>query len=90
MAFFLKGAEIVSIKVYLDKRKAMKERECEQISYCGFYLKFKDGCEPVLMGFIREYCKGPKSGKCARKVYNREHGRPPDDNMMPSGRFYRY
>ncbi len=65
-------------------------KECEQISHCGFYLKFEDGREPVLMGFIREYCKGPKAAKCARKAYNREHGKPPNEDMLPSGRYYRY
>ena len=64
--------------------------ECEIISYCGFYAKFGDGHDEVLAGFIREYCKGPKSDKCARKTYIREHGKPPEDEMMPSGRYFRY
>ncbi|MFO8083046.1 MAG: hypothetical protein R6U27_01850 [Desulfobacterales bacterium] len=65
-------------------------KECELTSVCGFYLKFKDGREPVLMGFIRKFCKGPDADRCARKVYHHEHGKPPEDDMLPSGRFFRY
>lgn len=65
-------------------------QECELTSICGFYLKFKDGHEPVLAGFISKFCKGPDGDRCARKTYHREHGHPPDDDMLPSGRFFRY
>jgi hypothetical protein len=76
----------------LPKEEQMHKqiKECNWISTCGFYQKYKDGRDPVLLGFLRKYCKGPSSDDCARKKYHHEHGHAPPDEMMPSGRFFRF
>jgi hypothetical protein len=37
------------------------------------------------MGFIHEYCHGPKMDECARKIYFDKHGKAPSEDMMPNG-----
>lgn len=59
--------------------------ECELLGMCGFFKKFQDTKELACKGFIAQYCKGDKMDLCERKKYRKEHGVPPDDNMMPNG-----
>ncbi len=59
--------------------------ECELLETCGFFKKYEDSLDLACRGFIKSYCKGEKMDECARKIYRREHGQPPHDDMMPSG-----
>lgn len=59
--------------------------ECELLSACGFFKKYNQSKELVCKGFIQGYCKGEKMNECERKKYRQQHGKPPSDDMMPSG-----
>lgn len=64
----------------------MKEMQCELLEKCGFFVKFSNSMELACKGFIARYCKGPEMHTCERKKYRQEHGAPPPDNMLPSGK----
>ena len=59
--------------------------DCDLLGTCGFFRKYQDSLDLACRGFIKSYCKGPKMDACARKQYRKEHGAPPDDNMLPTG-----
>lgn len=59
--------------------------ECDRLPQCGFFKKYGDTIQLACRGFVSMYCKGPKREVCQRKVYMRDHGHPPVDEMMPSG-----
>lgn len=59
--------------------------ECERLETCGFFHKYETSLDLACRGFIKSYCKGAKLDECARKHYRKEHGGPPEDDMMPSG-----
>ncbi|MBZ5554519.1 MAG: hypothetical protein LAO21_17515 [Acidobacteriia bacterium] len=64
----------------------MKQEYCENLDICGFFIKFKGNSEIVKQGWIRLYCEDlEKSEKCVRKQIKRDTGRPPVDNMAPTG-----
>jgi hypothetical protein len=58
---------------------------CELLETCGFFKKYKDSKDLACKGFMNQYCNGPKMDECKRKQYRKEHGSPPDDDMMPTG-----
>ncbi|HPJ89568.1 MAG TPA: hypothetical protein PK466_05410 [Thermotogota bacterium] len=60
-------------------------KDCEFLSGCGFFKKYDTSKVIVCKGFIRKYCKGEKQSDCKRKVYKKQHGTPPPDDMMPNG-----
>lgn len=59
--------------------------ECELLDRCGFFLKHQASLDLACRGFIKSYCKGPLMDDCMRKAYRKEHGTPPDDDMLPTG-----
>jgi hypothetical protein len=59
--------------------------ECELLSICGFFKKYSESRNLVCRSFIRAYCRGKNMDKCHRKKYREEHGKPPPDEMLPSG-----
>ena len=59
--------------------------ECELLATCGFFKKYEDSLDLACRGFIKAYCNGDKMDLCSRKLYRVEHGKPPHDDMMPSG-----
>jgi hypothetical protein len=61
-------------------------QECELLEKCGFFQKYQASKDLVCKGFIIEYCKGPKMQECKRLEYRQQHGSPPSDDMMPSGK----
>ena len=64
----------------------MPER-CELLNKCGFFLNFKGNSEVVKQGWIRTFCESKeKSKKCKRKEIRRTTGKPPKDNMAPTGK----
>jgi hypothetical protein len=58
---------------------------CELLATCGFFQKYQKSLDLACKGFIRTYCNGSKMDECKRKLYRREHGTPPGDNMLPTG-----
>ncbi len=60
-------------------------KECESLAACGFFKKYDCSKVMICKGFIRKYCKGSKQDECKRKMYKKEHGTPPPDDMMPNG-----
>jgi hypothetical protein len=60
--------------------------ECEFLANCGFFKKHCASKESACRGFVLQYCTGSKKDECKRKEYRREHGAPPPDDMLPSGR----
>ena len=61
--------------------------QCENLDKCGFFLKFKGNSEVVKAGWIRLFCQDmAKSENCERKRIKKQTGKPPVDNMAPTGR----
>jgi len=68
------------------KERIMPE-ECELLKRCGFFLNFQGNSEVVKQGWIRMFCEDiEKSEKCERKKVRKETGKPPADNMTPTGK----
>jgi hypothetical protein len=59
--------------------------ECELLETCGFFKKHQKSLEMECRGFLKTYCHGPGMNECKRKVFRRENGHPPHDDMLPSG-----
>jgi len=61
--------------------------KCELLDRCGFFLNFKGNTEVIKQGWIKYYCDDlEKSAKCERKKIRTQTGKPPADNMAPSGK----
>ncbi len=61
--------------------------KCELLDTCGFFKNFKANSEVIKQGWIKMYCEDKaKSEKCARKQYRKKYGKPPADNMTPTGK----
>lgn len=60
-------------------------KECELLQTCGFFRKYGESLEMACRGFIKSYCRGDLMDECKRKEYRRQHGVPPEDNMLPTG-----
>lgn len=64
----------------------MKPEYCEDLDICGFFIRFKGNADIVKQGWIELYCENwGESEKCVRKQIKRGTGRPPADNMAPTG-----
>ncbi len=60
---------------------------CENLEKCGFFLNFKGNSEVVKKGWVKMFCESKeKSEKCERKKIKKQTGKPPADNMSPSGK----
>ncbi len=64
--------------------------ECENLEKCGFFLKYRATNELACKGFIAKYCIGGKMTDCKRRVYKKEQGVSPTDDMMPNGMLIKY
>jgi len=61
--------------------------KCELLNNCGFFLNFKGNSDAINKGWIRMYCENlEKSNKCKRKEIRKKTGKPPADNMSPTGK----
>ncbi len=61
--------------------------QCENLEKCGFFLNFKGNSEVVKKGWVRMFCESKeKSEHCERKKIKKQTGKPPADNMSPSGK----
>ena len=62
------------------------EEKCELLEKCGFFNNYKGNSEVVKQGWINMFCESKeKSLKCKRKKIRMETGKPPADNMTPTG-----
>lgn len=60
---------------------------CEFLEKCGFFLNYKNNTETIKNGWIKMFCEEQeKSEKCKRKKIRQETGKPPADNMSPTGK----
>ena len=60
--------------------------KCELIPVCGFFKNYLKNCEVIQQGWIKNICENKeKSEKCKRKIYRQAMGKPPVDNMTPTG-----
>lgn len=59
--------------------------ECDLLQSCGFFQKYQDTLNLACRGFIKTYCTGGKMDECKRREYRLQHGKPPLDDMLPSG-----
>jgi len=60
--------------------------KCELIDICGFFLSFGKHSETVKQGWTIMFCGDiEKSEKCERKKIKKRTGKPPADNMTPTG-----
>lgn len=64
-------------------------KECELLTRCGFFRKYRLTKDLACKGFMRMYCQGEKQNDCKRKIYRKENGFPPSDDMLPSGQMIR-
>jgi len=61
--------------------------KCELLDKCGFFLNFKGNTEVIKQGWIKLYCENKeKSEKCVRKQIRKQTGKPPADNITPTGK----
>jgi hypothetical protein len=61
-------------------------QNCELLEKCGFFKKYGTSMELACKGFIQQYCQGTKQNECKRREYRQQHGAPPCDDMLPSGK----
>jgi hypothetical protein len=63
------------------------QKNCENPVKCHFFEDFKGNSEVVKEGWIRHFCESKeKSEKGERKKVGRQTGKPPLDNMAPTGK----
>ena len=61
--------------------------KCELLDKCGFFLNYKGNSDVVKKGWIGMFCDfKDKSETCARKKIRKQTGKPPADNMAPTGK----
>ncbi len=60
---------------------------CELLSKCGFFNNYKGNSETIKQGWIKMFCEDKaKSERCERKKIRQATGKPPADNMSPTGK----
>lgn len=63
----------------------MKEK-CELLNDCGFFNNFQGHTEVVKHGWIKIFCLDKTNSQmCKRKKIFDELGKPPVDNLTPTG-----
>ncbi len=61
--------------------------KCDRVEKCGFFLNYEGNSEVMRQGWIRMFCANSEnSAECKRKAIFLETGRPPPDNMAPTGK----
>ena len=60
---------------------------CENLPHCGFFRKYGQSTKALAcQGLIAMYCKSERMIECKRLEYFDDHGKPPPDDMMPTGK----
>jgi hypothetical protein len=89
----IKSSQIIPI-IVLDNEVAIITKgavsmraKCELLLKCGFFKNFKNDAGVLEMAWIRMYCESPETSEsCERKLFRKQTGRPPADNMAPTGK----
>jgi hypothetical protein len=77
----------VSQQYQIKRRETIMSEQCELLDKCGFFLNYKANSEVIKEGWIRMFCENKeKAEKCERKKIRKQTGKPPADNMTPTGR----
>ena len=65
----------------------MMGEKCANLEKCGFFNNYRGNTEVVKNGWVRLYCEDKmRSDTCERKKIKAQTGKPPADNMAPTGR----
>jgi hypothetical protein len=76
-----------SFRKWRNRKEIIMTEKCELLEKCGFFLNFKANTEVVKQGWIRNFCESQeKSERCERKKIRKQTGKPPADNMAPTGK----
>ena len=59
--------------------------DCELLETCGFFDKYRHSLDMACKGFLKTYCHGSQMDECKRKEYRKANGKPPHDDMLPTG-----
>jgi hypothetical protein len=64
----------------------MREK-CELLEKCGFFKNYNESTGALEKAWIRMYCESQETSEsCERKMFRKQTGRPPADNMAPTGK----
>jgi hypothetical protein len=78
---------LVSQRNQIKRKETIMSEQCELLDKCGFFLNYRGNSEVVIEGWIIMFCENKeKSEKCERKKIRKQTGKPPADNMTPTGR----
>jgi hypothetical protein len=62
------------------------DKPCDNLEQCGFFKKYRTTQETIRERWIEYFCESEeKSEKCCRKQIRKATGKPPVDNMTPTG-----
>ena len=65
----------------------MAKEKCELLDKCGFFKNYQGNTEVVKNAWIKMFCDDKQSSeRCERKKYRKQNGKPPADNMAPTGK----
>ena len=60
--------------------------KCELLKTCGFFNNFNTNLEVINQRWIKLYCDDREHSElCERKKIRNQTGKPPVDNMAPTG-----
>ena len=61
--------------------------KCELLDTCGFFLNFKGNTDLTIISWFGLFCENyENSQNCERKKIRTATGKPPVDNMCPTGK----
>ncbi len=61
--------------------------KCEFLETCGFFNNYKANSEVIKQGWVKLYCADKvKAKRCERLKIRQNTGKPPADNMAPTGK----
>ena len=62
-------------------------QNCEMLKNCRFFKNYHGNSEVIREGWVSLFCESQeKSEKCKRKLIRKETGKPPPDNLSPTGK----
>jgi hypothetical protein len=62
-------------------------KKCELLEKCGFFKHYKEGTGVMEKAWIRMYCESQETSEsCERKLFLKQTGRQPVNNMAPTGK----
>ena len=78
---------IVSQQNKIKRKETTMSEKYEFLDKCGFFLNYKGNSEVIKQNWIKMFCESQeRSEKCERKKIRKQTGKPPEDNMAPTGK----